>query len=177
MEFQNSLTVFLCLTGATDSSPFVERDENPWKRAWISFRSGRDIVSILNKLSSSLATAPRQRDALAGKTAYNLAICISFCDSLYRFFSPQLGFGLSVSQQLEQFSSLPTYTGSVRCVAWHPYLSLLALALIDNIIHLQVSPKHFPSETHSVRDTSFYLNSAYYRPYVDCYTGHKWLVH
>ena len=77
---------------------------------------------------------------LAGKTAYGLSVCISLCQSLYRLFSPQLGFGLSVTQQLEVFSSLtPAHQESVRCVAWHPYLSLLALAVSDHVVQLQVS--------------------------------------
>ena len=127
------------LSGVAEPSPFVERDENPWKRAWLSFRSGRDLTYLLNRLSSSLLAAPRHRDVLAGKAAYGAAVCISLCESLYRFFSPQLGFGLSVSKQLETFSSMPIQTGFVRCIAWHPYLSLLALAINDNVVQLQAS--------------------------------------
>ena len=76
---------------------------------------------------------------MAGKTAYGLSVCVSLCQSLYRLFSPQLGLGLSVAQQLEVFSSLtPAHQDSVRCVAWHPYLSLLALAVSDYMVQLQV---------------------------------------
>ena len=126
-----------------EPSPFVETDESPWKRAWIAFRSGRDLPSLLTTLSSSLEERTSRKSFYSGRAIHGIATLISLCDYVYHMFSPQLGFGLSVSRQLELFSSLPPYppgqTGSIRCIAWHPYLSLLAIALNDHVIQLQVN--------------------------------------